>query len=303
MKANKNTKLKKDYEDNYKYSNIIRLLFTKAIDFEQEYDKDLAEFDLDQIKTYLTHIGCGNADTLFAYVSTIRGYARYYAEKTGADTMAWEQATTDFVKPCVRTEGVFRYIPPVELEEVLDLIPNAADKFIIRGLYEGLKGDYYEEIWALKLRDIDPVTLVAKLPTGRKLQISPELYTLAQEATDTEDYISLKGGSNWMNYKMVGDRIIKYRPNSVKADNPPSQKIKIANRLFDMKKYTGRDEINAVWLRKSGAIYMIKKEAARLNIKETEVIDHSVFNTIRERYGLKSSTTAYKVRFSQFLNN
>ena len=303
MTEGKNTELKQKYIDTYKYNNVARLLFKKAVDYEQKYNKDLAEFNHEEILDYLTSIGCGCEDTLFAYVSTIRGYARFYTEKTGADTMAWETTSSDSIRPCVRKEKEFKYIPPAVLDEVVELIPNPMDQFLVKGIYEGLKGDFYEELWNLRIDDINPTTLVARLPTGRRLTISPELYAIALKSDETEDYVSLKGTNSWVNYKMIDNRIIKYRSNSTKVDNPTSQKIKIANRIYDLKKYTGREEINAIWLRKSGAIYMIKKEAARLNIKEIDVIDHSVFNTIRERYGLKLSTAIYKARFRQFLNS
>jgi len=106
-----------------------------------------------------------------------------------------------------------------------------------------------------------------------------------------------------MDYKMIGDRIMKYRPNTTKPDDKETQKIKITDRLYNLRIYTGRSEITFQTLRNSGIIFMIKTEAVKRGIKESEVFNNAAFYNIRERYELKSASSVYRKSFEPFLNN
>ena len=102
---------------------------------------------------------------------------------------------------------------------------------------------------------------------------------------------------------MIGDRIMKYRNNTILPDDYETQKVKLRDRLYYLRKYTGRKDLTIKILRHSGIIYNIKIEAAKAGISELEVFNRPVFYIISQRYNLKSAVALYKNEYAPYLND
>lgn len=300
---NKYTELKQQFVETTKYTNIYNTIFSKAVPHEEKWDKDLSEFKKNEIIEYLLSFKCQNKSTLRAYVSMIRNYCAYMSKAIEANISAWSEITSQDSDSCIYQSEEGKYMSRASLQEALDIIPNPMDKFFVLALFEGLRGDYLEEIWKLRMRDINPNTKEASLPTRRKLTISQELYDYAAISDVTDTYVSLRETTGWMNYKMIGDRIMKYRNNTILPDDYETQKVKLRDRLYYLRKYTGRKDLTIKILRHSGIIYNIKIEAAKAGISELEVFNRPVFYIISQRYNLKSAVALYKNEYTPYLND
>ena len=101
----------------------------------------------------------------------------------------------DFMMTCVNTSVLeSTIITRAELERVVDTLPNYTDKFMFYAIFEGISGEFYREITAARLCDIDMEMKRIKLCTGREIPISDKLIDVATWAANEESYVAYGTG-------------------------------------------------------------------------------------------------------------
>lgn len=281
-------KVKDDFFENTNYKNIYATIFNHAVDFENKFSKDLSAFNQDEAKEYLCSFNCSNHDTLGAYASLIRKYNEYCMENKvpGASNEVWSKINLNFIKEnCLADTEEVQYITPEMLDNVLEMLPNPCDQFLVLGLYEGLYGFNLEDIWKLSIDDIDENNKTMSLPSGRTIKVSQKLIDLAKASNDTYTYESIAGEQT---RKLELDKecpyVFKHRPNARTPYNSSSAMTRLTSRMVNIRNYTGLPWVTVPKLNNSGLIEDIKALMKEKNVSLKELIYSDDFDELREKH-------------------
>lgn len=172
-----NEKIKREYITTFENAEQIEIVFKNSANFESILNKDLFDFDVDEIKVYYKSISSSSMFTLNTLQSKLRKYTQWAIDNnyTKTKTNHYNIITQDMLAECFDKDTLSTQIlTEEELDSRISRITNDSDKFIIRALFEGIRGESYSEILGLKLSDIDSSNMFKCLMI-LKLKIAIEL--------------------------------------------------------------------------------------------------------------------------------
>ena len=315
---------KNDFFSAQNDKSIVRLILNNATEYEEKFGKDLAAFSKEEAIEYLKGIDSFSSDTLRGYTSIIRRYIKFCTgyQIEGIEANGWSKITAKVIKnQCVAEQKLEdKCITRDELESILKDVNNDCDKFMLLAFYEGLKGDYYEDIWQTTLENFekegDDWWFTSKDGT-RRFIVSDLLYHYAQSSVEKFEYI-IDDGVVKTELRLSPDceYIFKYRDNTSNPDESYRGKARVAQRVMTLKKQIGASQLTIPRLVNSGAVGAIKALAKEMNVKpevdvlirkmgklteEDEKIRERV-NKIRERYGLTAPASSLRDKFARYLD-
>lgn len=315
MKENLNTTelqlspIKEEFLADHPNKPVVRLIFKAANEYEQKFNKDLALFNEEEALEYLTGIKSVSPSTLCGYASVIKAYADLYVQYHPTESNKWGNLRSSQIKTCAIPNAIQeKYVTEEQLEQTLRNVPNPCDKFLIRAFYEGLRGDYYEDIWKVELRDIkenpsatgnDDAYLMMAPSDGRILKISKKLYQYAEES-DKELVYSPMDSAKELHFNRDCPYVFKCRDNTSDWDDEVKSKARLSRRLAVLKKKLGVEWISAPRLAISGMVVAIKKLAQKKGISELEALEAPEFKYIRTQYNITSSVYALRDRLAPY---
>lgn len=298
--------IKEKFFDTTKYKNNYNTIFNHAVALEKKNKKDLAEFDKELITLFLQSFKSGNDKTLNGYKSLSKKYAEYYKKETDKsfDISVWDEVNLQYIKNhCVIKENQVDFISREKIEEVLGILANPCDQFLILGLYEGLYGDYLEDIWKLEGKDLKyskckeslpsgKTNIVSEckmsLPSGRIISVSERLMKIARLSKSIDYYESLSGMGvrESLFSEDCSERIFKYHVNAVKekVDEPSTAKIRVTARLVAIRNATGLSWLTIPKLNTSGLIQDTKDLIKNSYYTKDTVFNSNEFNKLRYKH-------------------
>ena len=301
--------IKEEFLADHPNKPVVRLIFKAANEYEQKFDKDLALFNEEEALEYLTGIKSISSSTLCGYASVIKAYADLYVQYHPTESNKWGNLRSSQIKTCAIPNAIQeKYVTEEQLEQTLRNVPNPCDKFLVRAFYEGLRGDYHEDVWKAELRDIkenpsatgdDDAYLMMAPSDGRVLRISKKLYQYARES-DKELVYSPMDSTKELNLNGKCPYIYKCRNNTEDWDDERKSKARISRRLTVLKKKLGVEWLSAPRLAISGMVVAIKKLAQKKGISELEVLEVPEFRYIRTQYNITSSVYALRDRLAPY---
>lgn len=292
----------------YKFANTEFL--------ENYYNKDCSIWTSDEILGYLKYLSSKSCDTLYNHVIALGNYTQWAIQNFL--TMDYQnhylEIDINAINMCVnnhlRDNGLFTR---KELLMRINGLANPRDKFIILGLFEGIRGNHFAELINARLSDINPETLTMELypedinKSSRTIQISKELYNYAKESSETYELMSEINRGKLVD-KTYPDEIIKRKPNS-KIDtyhNMYKRIYLIASKIIDIAFEPGTSIIS-IW--ESGRIEMFKKVCTELGFEDMdEVCTHTMkWRTVEktkavwDQYAPVRSVKAWFLRYRDFI--
>ena len=151
----------KGENDPNNYAKSCSVVLRKVGDFEALYDKDLYQFDYQEIISMLRAFSIRSRESLNVHHSIIVGYIDFCI-KSGYKpenemNLARYNVTSEDLEGLVSVRAVDRrYIYGTEeYENLLGQWINAQDEVIFALLWEGIKGKEFSEIRELKIDDVD----------------------------------------------------------------------------------------------------------------------------------------------------
>ncbi len=275
-----NEKIKREYITTFENAEQIEIVFKNSANFESILNKDLFDFDVDEIKVYYKSISSSSMFTLNTLQSKLRKYTQWAIDNnyTKTKTNHYNIITQDMLAECFDKDTLSTQIlTEEELDSRISRITNDSDKFIIRALFEGIRGESYSEILGLKLSDIDSSNNVQVLNDieiencYRTIKISDKLKKLAYESAREEIYQYERSS---VRLDKEYDRVLNLQlPKKGKdlEDFDKSQKSRrIYKRIRRATKEMGMPNLSAKRIINSGILNMIKvnaKAAGVSNIK------------------------------------
>lgn len=191
-----NEELKQKFIDTQADSmkNMIKSIFVASETLENEKDKDIAEFTVDEIFAMFHQIGSKTYRSLYLKKTYLANYVDFYQENkhVHAENNYRNISVNDLLEFAKENMSNRKCLSRSDILALIEKLPNAIDQFFILALYEGIKGDKYSDLLSLKMSDIDKETLTATLSSGKKIKISKELYECARKAAAQEEYIPVK---------------------------------------------------------------------------------------------------------------
>ena len=286
-------------EQKYRYLNSLNLnsfpphywdnFLTKLHSVESIKGKDACNFNKFEIQEMYKYLNYMTFESLFIDNNNLRNYTNWcmtqglvidginhYKDFDGEELMS-----------CVNLQQVHN--PILTRDEVLagiKEVQNDRDRFIILGLFEGIRGKKFEDLVMLRLSDIDGLT--AHLYSGKTVEISQTLYDIAKAAVDAEEYNVVRKNP----VPMYGGRIIKVLGKRYYAgyDYMNEQNLyRVVERCIDEIGWSDRVSTNSIFV--SGAIHMVKELAKQENISSLEVVeDDKLFRKVCDRYDINIVT-------------
>lgn len=293
----------------------IRRVFSMTAPFEKMYGHDLFDFNATEIANMYQTMLFKTYGVLLNYHSIWRNYVTWSIQQNMVKDNINHFYDGAFE---LATGALAKFIPSFFLEknvitdEVLreweDSCPNMVDAFLLRALYEGIKGKDYVELLKLELKDIDTKNNIAHLCTGRTVKVSNRLIDLAKEADLEQEYYPVVPDDDSATlrktypYKKDETTIFKNYPNAQDDADIFTQGRRIQARIKRMFAYLGVNRMMSVsLLQVSGEIDFINKAATNLNISGEDFINNAeCLNKVALQFGKKSMR---KQNFLPFYKN
>lgn len=184
---------------------VYSSMFRKSKEVEERLEKDIFNFNTDDIDLLFYTFSSPSVQTLYVYHSLIIRYVEYAISEGQRLSNINLYKTMDYTK-LNQYVAYYKhsYVTLEEFNKFVDYLANDYDVAIFRALFEGIGGTGYEELRNLKvddiheqdgefyvtLYDLDPRT---KETTVREKKISYELVKDLNRANNQQEYISGNG--------------------------------------------------------------------------------------------------------------
>ena len=194
----------------------LKLDFKKTSAFEEQLDKDAYDFTIYEILNMYKTWNIKSIDTLYVINNRLSQYTQWALKQNlVADSQNhYLEINRDMLLGCINMIAQRKRI--VSREQMIawcSRLPNACDKFIFLGLYEGLNGDNYEDFWNVSINDIDREKKVIHVRRGL-LPISDRLIEFAEESNNTLELYPMTGDMSRVTKLVENEKIIKPKINT-----------------------------------------------------------------------------------------
>lgn len=278
------------------------IFFNAAEETERAYNKDLCDFNITQIIALYKNQYTASLETLLNMTSVFKRYTYYCIDNNRvADGINhYEEITNEIAYTCLNPIlNNDKIISRAELLKQISGLANASEKFLALATFEGLSKDSYSDLVNLTTRDFKRLTV--KLPSGRNLKVSKELYNYAVESENEYTYSNSNGDRlTTIKFKQNDHRILKDLHNVYSFDEKRykinlSKKLARLNKKFDSKAFTYGHLID------SGRIDLIKQFMAedKSNDPRKTILEHK--DEITERYGPIVSANRFVLKYEKYL--
>ena len=200
--------------------HALRLDFEKTNSFEEQLNKDAYDFTVYEILNMYKTWNIKSIDTLYVVNNRLSQYTQWALEQNlVADSQNhYLEINRDMLLGCINMVAQQNRI--VSREQMIawcSRLPNACDKFIFLGLYEGLNGKNYEDFWNTSINDINKEKKTIRVNRG-ELPISEELIEFAEESNNTLELYPMSGDMARVTKLVENGKIIKLKINSMYDD-------------------------------------------------------------------------------------
>ncbi|MDO6628646.1 hypothetical protein CON15_19750 [Bacillus cereus] len=251
-----------------KYPNKMTKIYYKrvfdfALELEDEYNKDLFQFDLEQIKNVLMKFKT-SGQAIEVYGRVISSYIKWAMETnlhTGTNPL--ENVGVAWFRE-IGIEPSSLYFSKHRIETIENDCVNAQDAIIIRLLFEGIEGKEAIEIRELKKDDILEDESCLNIG-GNKIRVEEKTINLAIKAAKQKVYRKKNGSmehrENINDYNELTDNkfIIRSSITQLRSFDECVNKAVIYRRLKMLSEVLGVENLSTKNLTRSGQIYMAMK--------------------------------------------
>lgn len=284
-------------------SSYLSCQFNKIEKLETELNKDLAEFNTDEIMNYYKSLNISSLECLIVMNSHFSLYVQWCIQNGHAKNSQnyFLDMTMEQIKECLNKELLGKKIVTrKQVIEWCDSIPNPKDELVLLGLFEGIKGKDFSEFVNLRPEDINGnvVTLIG----GRQIKISNKLLSYMEASMNENVYYSISGGQT-KNMPLV-DRgyVIKQYPNVQEGKSDFAKGRIIYNSITRSLNYVGAvDFVSANNIHESGKIHMIKERAKKLKMSPQEYVYSNRIREVEERFNCRIVRSTFWLKYEDYL--
>lgn len=284
-------------EERVHYKKAVKNTFKRIEDYEtthgfvQEWTKN----NILELYKYLREVKGVAVNTLLNTHTILKAYVDFYCN-TNDGINHLSRITNKEIKDLFLEKSKTHSISYIKLHELLELLPNPSDQFILLGLFEGVMGksSYCElayaslenanyqtkEIWLVEVNESGDIV------PGRKYVASEKLFQYAIKASNMYTYIYL---DNQQKCTLCGNGIVKaraYNGEYVRQDVQTRKGI-INVRIRSILNYLGLEHLSASHIYWSGVWYALQQAKVNHGCKNIdEVFKTKSYLKIKEQYNL-----------------
>lgn len=254
------------YPDNTQHS--YSRTFEKSKKYEELYNKDLSEFNLEQIDNVLHELEPLTESASHVNGRIITAYIDWCIDNNNAsvENNELKEKPMSYFKRFV-DEEVELYFTKTTIDKIVDDCNNSQDAVIIKLLFEGVQGNALAEIRNMKKEHVydaignnNIIKLYDEDCSVRELQLEERTISLIVEAMEQLEYLKKNGEIEDESIGLItnlvdNDYVIRTSITRTDSKNRPVDKmviyrrIKIINDLFGYKYLTAKNIV------RSGIIY------------------------------------------------
>ena len=279
--------------------------FKKVSFMEFELNKDVSNFTFYEIIEYYKLLNTCSLEYLRVLNSQFSLYTQWCLQQNlvnDSQNHYLEVRTEDYDNCVNKTLVNLKVIPKKLVLDWVDSLQNPRDKFILLGLFEGIKGQDFCELGKLKPEDVHGNTL--NLCTGRKVVISNKLKDIIENCTTETMYYGMKSRDSYRKFPLI-DRgfIIKDYPNSKDDVSDFQRGRQIYNSIQRIMQYIGiYPNVSANELFESGKIDMIQTCAKELKMSCADYIYSEKISEVEEKYNCTILKKTYIMKYKDYLD-
>lgn len=310
----KNAFLQKAEQDGEEYIVKKKYIFNQTEPLEKEKGKDIALFSKKEVREIYTSWDLSLL-SLYSTHTFLRRYAAFYIKENSGKceilAMSQEEVREAFNErkaPKIEKNN----FPVRDFINKVDELKNPADKFLMYGLFQGIRGvsncelafstmedcnTENREIW-LAGADGDDV-----ISNARRYKADEKLFNYALESSRTYEYFTYEKNRE-QKIELTSNRIIKTRSdvNENVCLTISAGKRRVDIRLRVLLKQIGLSDYSGLDIYKVGLAYHIKKICLEYGITDLlEVFKTKEYEKIKEQYNLTDNNRNVKRILKGFL--
>ena len=296
-----------------KYESInTSTCIRRAAEYEERLGKDLCDWNSSEIIDFYKSVCTHSMNFLLNMNSVYKMYTVWCLKEGYVQDGInhYEEITQNVLNQCVNKAITNeRIISRERLLSFISLLNNPRDKFICLACFEGITGKEMEELINLDISDFDTksktITIMKDGKVKKVIHYSDELYSYAQEANDTYEYIfdsvDRPNGVHIDGFSkpLVGKHIIKRIAQNNYDINEPITVLSLYRCIDKLQAELGVSAITSKALKESGRIHMIRETMRKNNCTAIEAIKSNP--DIEKIYGNIISKPAFLEKYNDFL--
>lgn len=267
-----------------------QILFETISVHEEMLEKDIFNFSKKQIITMYKLMNHSSYETLMVTHLNLKKYLVWAMQNNlvidGQDH--FDEITSQELFGCINQIQLQQSI--ITRDEVISIVrkmTNYQDRFMVLGVFEGIKGNQFNDLAYATWSDFDTKNCTMHLYSGRTISVSRELLGIAEVSSKTFLYTMVAKDGSTSEHELYGDGIIKVlkkRHNNGFDISDSRQIYHVITKALDEFGYGGVVSSNSLYT--SGVIHMVNELAEQHNMTGREVLyDAYLFEQIRQQYG------------------
>ena len=278
-------------------STSLYAIFKKTERFERNLDKDVSEFNKEEILYMLKCFHSKSVNSLLNSVVILKHYSRWVTGVIGQND--YELISKKDVN-CLVDRDANILITREDLDEIEANLLNWSDKAIVELLWEGIAGPNMKELYYFSKENVDFKSGIITTASGRIL-LTEKLREILPKAFAETDIISY--GETLRVFHVIGkDRIYKERANSrgISSDDACFRyiyrKIQIFREYLDIPGLTMKN------LQASGLLHYLQIALKETGLEVREFLKTKEGKRLAEKYGFGDYwIDSIHVKYEQYL--
>lgn len=280
--------------------------FKQAEPVEDALQKDLSNFNINEILGLLKHFCTPSMETLMMGTSMFRRYTYYCIEQNIVEDGInhYEEVTAEMYLDCInKSLSEDKIISRKDLLKQVHLLENPVEQFVLLAVFEGLGGTGCMDLVDIQLDQFKGTTVTLK--SGRVLTVPKELVNIAEEAANEYFYYPPTASNEKYEKVKFKDEpgIIKSLYN-VKADSSDRRKAyNIVNKLRRISDREGSKAFLNGHLIESGRIDLIKRTMAENKEEDPRKAMRLCKDEMKVRYGEIQAVGRWLLKYEKYLES
>lgn len=281
--------------------NYLQTQFKYSQKYEEEFGKDLCNFDEKEIKDFYKARNFSSVQTILNINSQLTEYTNWCNSEGLVTDHQNHYSFLEYedLKECEnKTKKMAGYVNREELLSAIQKLENVCDRYLFLGCYEGIKGKDFTDLVNVELKDLDGNIL--KLKSGKEIIISKELKKCIEQSCNTYVYQTLR-----REMVLTGNKVIKEKANVMSHSD-----FRIGRRMYltfiRLKDIIGLEycTFNSIYLSGKYNYTKEKYEEARKENKELTLKDFIKENRedIEARYDKIDNVKRFIEHYNQLFN-
>lgn len=276
---------KESFIEEYLCSKIVAetslyALFRKTEDFERKFNKDVSDFNKEEIISMLKGFKSRSVNSLLNYVIILKHYSRWVSGIIGQNE--YESIGKHDVINFIDKEASV-LLNREDIDEIENQLLNWSDKAIVELLWNGIAGQSMKDIYSLSRDNVDFDNKIIITETSQ-YPLTKQLEDILIKAFDEDELISYGNTMRIIPVKGIGC-IYKERANSTGISSDDAQFRYIYRKILIFRNYLDMPNITMKNIQASGLWHYIQIGMSKRGLGLREFLKTKDGEILAKRYG------------------